>query len=42
MKRPSALWLTVAAVMVGYFIGWCMPQCMDDIVSGATRSRWWQ
>lgn len=46
MTRPSALWLTAAAVLVGYTIGWLtsnwLPQCMDRIVSGTTtRVPWW-
>ncbi len=38
MTRPSALWLTAAAVLVGYFFGWVLPQCMDKIVSSVLRS----
>ncbi len=41
-SRPSALWLTAAAVLVGYFCGWILPQCMDRIVRGATtRAHLW-
>lgn len=41
MNRPSALWLTVAAVAVGYLWGWLLPQCLDRVVREATtRARW--
>ena len=46
MTRPSALWLTAAAVLVGYGVGYiagvAFPRCMDRIVGGVTRARWWE
>jgi len=45
VTRPSALWLTAAAVLVGYTAGWILgqafPRCLDSIVGGVTRARWW-
>lgn len=46
MTRPSALWLTAAAVLVGYTAGWILgqvfPRCLDSIVGETTtRARWW-
>ena len=46
MTRPSPLWLTAAAVLVGYTVGWffgeAFPRCLDSIVGGVTRARWWE
>ena len=43
MTRPSALWLTAAAVLVGYFCGWVFPRCLDAIVrETTTRAGWWE
>ena len=40
--RPSALWLTAAAVLAGYTIGWLFPRCLDGIVRGVTtRAHLW-
>jgi hypothetical protein len=46
VTRPSPLWLTAAAVLVGYTAGWiwgvAFPRCLDSIVRGVTtRARWW-